>query len=350
MEGKLTMTEDQLNDFFEKNEVPGELKETAEVAVTEKKAEITLDDLYKEAPQEVTETKEHSVIETTVESRNANEKDQLMKQIEFFKTKEYLPEDFILPDDEELTQDLFGEVLEYSTNYIRDKIYNDVVQSTGRQGQAIIEYINNGGDAEKIVDLFKNQQQVQFLNIETIDGQKKIITDFYKEQDWNEDDIEDFIDNKINSDKLQKEAERIKIKRDVESDKKISKELENQEGRRIKELQIINSRKVKFAETLKTDYKQTDIRNIMSFVFDENTDNNLTDFELKILDIQKKPNELKELVEYLVDPEVFIKKRAVAIQNKKTETTWSKINTAKSKKSDFESGKESTSSKWIFNN
>ena len=348
MEGKLTMTEDQLNDFFDKNEIPEEITALKEEATNteDSKDEMTFDQLYDDSPS--VETKNQKPVVNN--NKGDDEKDLLLKQIEFFKKKQYLPDDFALPADEELTQELFGEVLEYSSEYLKDKFYEEAIDSTGKQGKAIIEYINNGGNPERIIDLFRSQQQTQFSNTETIEGQKKIVTDYYKEQEWSDDDIEELIDVKINSDKLKKEAERIKLKRDAESERKIGRELENQQNQKLKEIQITNNRKSQFAETLKSDYKQTDIRNILSYVFDENSDNNLTDFELRILDIQKKPNELKDLVEYLVNPDVFIKRKAIAIQNKKTETTWSKINSAKSKRSDSEQIEDSKKSSWIFNN
>ncbi len=344
---KTTMTSEELENYFSEDDNK-EVVPVVKDEVVEKHEEVkalSFDDLYEESLESV----KLKTTDNTEFNNSSNEKDLLLKQIEFFKTKNYLPENFTLPENEELNQALFGEVLEYSTEYLKEKIYEEAIESTGRQGKAIIEYINNGGDAEKIIDLFKNQQEVQFANTETIEGQKKLVREFYKDLDWSEDDIDDFIDVKINSDKLQKEAERIKSKQDVEYDKKISKELENQQNQKLKELQIVNNRKTKLVESLKDDYKQNDIKNIISYVYDENPDNSLTNFELKILDIQKKPNELKELVEYLINPEKFILKKATTLQNKKVETTWSKINTATSKKAENpKQSLDTTSRSWIF--
>ena len=67
-------------------------------------------------------------------------------QIEFYKKNGSLPEDFELEDGVELDEETFGEVLQYSKEYLQEQLSNNVrEQYTSKLGSDIIEFLENGG-------------------------------------------------------------------------------------------------------------------------------------------------------------------------------------------------------------
>jgi hypothetical protein len=77
-------------------------------------------------------------------------------------------------------------------------MFGELVDSTGPFGKAIIDFVKNGGNPDEIIDLFKEQKQVESISIENADGQKDIIKHYYSEVlGWKPEKIEKYLSGLI---------------------------------------------------------------------------------------------------------------------------------------------------------
>lgn len=68
--------------------------------------------------------------------------------------------------------------------------YEDLLSNTGTYGKAIIEFEQNGGNPKELLDLFREQRQVQDFDISNSDGQEEFLRAYLEAQGSSEKSIE----------------------------------------------------------------------------------------------------------------------------------------------------------------
>ncbi len=130
--------------------------DTLEEGTTEKTTE--------EAVAEPTEKVEEKVeTEPKVEEPSQEDVDQskvILKNTVNFLIEKGIWQDFDGRDDLELDEETYAELaVKQDEARLTDK-FNELVDSTGDYGEAIISHIKNGGNPDEIIDIFKEQKQV----------------------------------------------------------------------------------------------------------------------------------------------------------------------------------------------
>jgi hypothetical protein len=120
-------------------------------------------------------------------------------------------DDFDNREEMDIDEDTYAKlVIEQDKRRVQG-MFEEMVDSTGPFGKAIIDYVKNGGNPDEIIDLFKEQKQVDSINIENLDGQKDIIKHYYTEvMGWKSERAEKYISNLVLSNELESEAQEVK--------------------------------------------------------------------------------------------------------------------------------------------
>jgi hypothetical protein len=83
-----------------------------------------------------------------------------------------------IPDDIEWNADTFKKAQQLQTS----TQYQDLLDKTGPYGKAIIEFEKNGGNPGEMLNLFREQRQVQEFDIKEADGQEEFLRAYYEAQ------------------------------------------------------------------------------------------------------------------------------------------------------------------------
>lgn len=285
--------------------------------------------------EDVVTTKEN----TTQASTDTNVHKALYEaQIEFFKTNGTLPEDFELEEGVELDEETFGEVLQYSKEYLQEQLALSVrEQYTSQLGNEVVEFLENGGNYQTFAELIKEQNKIQDYNLESIEGQKAIVKKYYTDVlNYPEDKANARIDKLINYGDLEDEVVEVKAQFDkYYADAQKELVVKQQEFKKQQE-ELLNKQITNFQSSLQEQgLSQKDIDSYVDFVYKDayklKDGSTLPAMDVKILQIQKNPKELAELVMFLSNKEEYLKKKAVEINNPKVDKTFKTIVKSKTK-------------------
>lgn len=294
-------------------------KDVAEVTPTEEESD---EEESEEGEAEVPEIK--SVLKNTVDYLIKN---KVFKEVEGF-------------EELDLDEEGYAELIEKQIDTIVGERYEEKKQSAGEYGQAILDYLENGGDADELLDIFKERKEVEQVDLLDGDSQKDLITKWYKEQHgWSDTKIKKFVDTLISEsdEALEEEAKEIKEKYDSyytkqveelkarqeeynQQQEKIKKEFENNISKAI-DTQELDDKRKKFLKDSIFKFKRTD------------DGRKVNDFYLKFAEWQADPSKYIELAEFILDKEGYLKRQEVKVKNEVVDKTFNfvKGNSALSK-------------------
>lgn len=131
-----------------------------------------------------------------------------------------------LPEGTEWNEDTFKQVQDLQVV----SRYDDLVNKTGPAGKMIIEYENNGGRPETMVDLFKEQRAVQTYDIAEAEGQEAFLREFYAAQGSSEKSVDRVVKSLIDQgpEALKEEADEKKALWDEQYKAEIAAEANRQ--------------------------------------------------------------------------------------------------------------------------
>lgn len=72
--------------------------------------------------------------------------------------------------------------------------FNDVLDSTGEYGKAIIEFEKNGGNPAELLNLFREQRDIVNVDLEDVDNQESVIRAYWESKGEDADWIDDYIE------------------------------------------------------------------------------------------------------------------------------------------------------------
>ena len=250
--------------------------------------------------------------------------------------------DFDGSEELEFTEEVYAQLAESQAQERVSELFNELLDSTGEYGKAIISHVKNGGNPDEIIDLFKEQKQLEALDTTQEIPQKEIIEKYYSEIiGWKKEKIEKYISNLEGEDgALEIEAIEIKEKFDDLYKKQIVEIQKQQEKEKIRQ------------ENEQKEYVQGLVKEINSFEgFTDKEKKIITDsiivtnhrlqdgtkvnnFYVKFQELQKDPKKYIELIHFVVDNEGYKEKIKIKEQADVTRKQWNFIkgNSAVSKK------------------
>lgn len=230
----------------------------------------------------------------------------------------------------EITPEIYQEIaIEQDKIRLADQ-FNELVDSTGDYGKAIIAHIKQGGNPDDVIDIFKEQKALESIDVSTEAGKITKIEKYYKELlGWKDKKVEDYVKTIVANDKVDEEL--------TEVNEFYDKHHKNQLAELDRQNKANETRAAEQKETFKTNIKTalekqdtltTKERKfiegaILDFKHDIGGGKRVNDFYLKFAEVQKDPEQYIKLVRFIMDPEGYektIKQKAETVAAKKTFT------------------------------
>lgn len=237
--------------------------------------------------------------------------------------------DFEGSDEVEWDEDTFADMEIQQRNYAKQQMREEILDSFGPYGKDIADYASKGGDPDKLIDIFKEQQMIGSLNIETEDDQRAVIMKYETEfLNKKANRVKAYIDSLEASKELATAAKEAKeaMEESLESDRLAI--LEEQEAAQkraalrqqesLKKFQSDVSALISGSNDIQPDEKKQLLSVLTKFDKKLKNGTPVNDFYFKFEQFRKDlPNYIK-LVRFVMNPDKFIK----SIENKgKNEAT-----------------------------
>lgn len=237
----------------------------------------------------------------------------ILKNTVDFMIQKGLWKDFDGRDELEMDEETYAKLASEQFNSKVTDLVQEVLDSTGEYGKAIISHIREGGNPDEIIDIFKEQQQITSIDLSTEEGKIEMVGKYYSDiLGWKPERVTKHLKRIIEEKDLDTESTEIEEKYKEYYTNQL-KEVENQNNARKAE-QIENQKRFQsqLSDSLtELKYSDKDKKKIVSALLDVKTlpDGKVTtDFNLKFSEIQKDPKRLIKLVDYVLDEQNFINK------------------------------------------
>lgn len=226
--------------------------------------------------------------------------------------------DFEGREDLEMTQEVYADLAARQNQHAAYEIVNELVDSTGDYGKAIISHIKKGGNPDEIIDLFKEQKAIQQIDTSTETGKQTLIEKYYKEVlNWKPEKVEKLVKRLITDDEIESEFTDVKEAYDQHNQEKLADVQQEAVAKEEKN----KERQTKFVTDIKTALQEDttlsdkDRRLISSSILDfrHKLDNGqvVNDFYIKFAEMQADPKKYIDMVKYVLDPTAYKQKISV---------------------------------------
>lgn len=226
--------------------------------------------------------------------------------------------DFDGREDLEMTQEVYADLAARQNQHAAYEIVNELVDSTGDYGKAIINHIKKGGNPDEIIDLFKEQKAIQQIDTSTEQGKQVLIEKYYKEVlNWKPEKVEKLVKRLITDDEIESEFTDVKESYDQHNQEKLAEIQQEvvQKEEKNKERQAKFVTDIKSALQEDTSLSDKDRKLISSSILDfrHKLDNGqvVNDFYIKFAEMQADPKKYIQMVKYILDPAGYDKKISV---------------------------------------
>jgi hypothetical protein len=244
----------------------------------------------------------------------------------------------------EWDEETFAEIELKQREFTRQMMRDELLDSFGPYGKQIAEYSANGGDPDDLIDIFKEQIQVQNFSIDTEEQQRELVykyeTEFLgKKPERVTKYINTLIADKELADEASaaKEAMESKLKEKAEEIQKAQLdtiEQEKEKQRRIvKDFSDSVSSYLNSSKEISTKEKQ-EIINVLT-KFDKKLKNGtpVNEFYFKFAEFKKNLPDYIELVRFVLNPKGYKKAAITEGKNAATEKSFKLIRTGQKTKS-----------------
>lgn len=226
------------------------------------------------------------------------------------------------------TNESYAELVEQQAIWGAEDMFHELVDSTGAYGKAIISHVQNGGNPEEIIDLFKEAKKIESFDVSTEDGKTALLTKYYKDLGWNDKRIKRTIDAAIDSNTLDEDVQEAKaemeeaIKAEVEAKQKaqeqyLAKQREAEEAFASNITSVLKERK---------DLTPTEKRDIATslLVYDKKLPDGrvVNQFTLDFAKLQNDPKKYVDLVMFVRDYDKFKESISKQEEKKAVKKTW----------------------------
>jgi hypothetical protein len=283
-----------------------------------------------EAPVETTETGNEEIVETDdedVKPADASVNVVLKNTIDYLVDSGFW-QDFEGREDLEITEEIYADLAARQSQAAAYEIVNELIDSTGDYGRAIIGHIKNGGNPDDVLDIFKEQKEVEQIDTSTNEGKQSKIEKYYKEVlHWKPEKVNKHIKRTIEDDELDTEFEEVNTMYEEHYQSRL--EEINQETEKQKQQELV--RKERFKTSIRSaihsnsEFTEREKRVIENSILDfrHKLDNGqrVNDFYLKFAELQSNPETYIDLVNYVMNGKDSIvskiKKQEETAANKK---------------------------------
>jgi hypothetical protein len=142
------------------------------------------------------------------------------------------PEKYAPVDDINALKELIKANKKEAVETAREDALKDYKDSLPEAAKVLLEYAEKGGENFGALIKYLSQDQKQKeITLENLDGCKEVIREYYSSQDWSEEEIQDEIEDLLDSgeDRVKERATRLKPKLDAMNQKRIEAELKQAE-------------------------------------------------------------------------------------------------------------------------
>lgn len=155
--------------------------------------------------------------------------------------------DFEGREDIEWTDENFAIIAEQQDeNRIQARVQEEL-QKTGYYGEAILQYARNGGNPEKLIDIFKTQQAFKEFDLTTPEGQRDQVLMYYTQvMNWDKKRAEKHISRLEADEELEVEAKHI----DSHYSKQIKETVEQEQKRQAQQRKAEEEAVAKFTNSV----------------------------------------------------------------------------------------------------
>ena len=234
--------------------------------------------------------------------------------------------DFEGREELEYDDETFGKLALAQNNEKVTKMFEELIDSTGDYGKAIISHIKSGGNPDEIIDLFKEQKYLENIDTSTPEGKIEKIEKYYSDViGWKPAKIEKWLRTLAEKGEDEIEAEFSEVEEKYneyyeEQLEQIQQAQKQQEIARKKEQEVFVTN-IKKALTTREDFTDNERKLIEKALFTYKTKlpngQLVNDFLVEFAKIQQDPESYIDLVLYTMDKKRFKKDTEVKKQESK---------------------------------
>lgn len=287
------------------------------------------DVLFKEEDEEDGDKK--SKPKTTKE-----EKQKEVKTVNFKNVVDHLIEsgkwvDFEGREDlEEFSEEEFYALSEKQDEYRANKKFNDILDSTGEYGKAIVEFEKNGGNPSELLNLFREQRDILNISLDSEENQEEVIRAYLELQGEDDSDINDFIETAKDkgADYFKTLAEKRHAKL-LETNKQEIQAIQEQQKnykKQQEDAQLMFQSNIKKAIHSTADWSNSEKKDLEKFLLsydkklqDGRTVNGLF---VKMLEIQQDPSKYIKFAKFIQDMEKYEQTVAKKAEKETVKKNW----------------------------
>jgi len=311
------------------DEKTSELEKKAEEEVEENKKVSSKK--AKAAEQETQKTDDPEEDENKEETNASAVKEVLKNTVEYL-VNQGLWADFEGRDGLEINEEVYADLAIKQAQHTAYEIVNELIDSTGPYGKAIISHIKNGGRPDEIIDIFKEQKSIEQIDTSTDDGKKAKIEKYYTDVlGWKPQKVQKVVNRLIEENDLESEFQDVEEQFDEHYNKKLQAvEEERQaaefENKRRQEVFVNNIRQALDEDpALNTRDKNLIASSILDFRHRLDNGQKVNDFYLKFAEMQSDPKKYIKLVRFVMDSENYEKQIQVQEKTKASKEIFSFI-------------------------
>lgn len=220
--------------------------------------------------------------------------------------------DFEGREDLEITQEVYADLVAKQDEYRLSNMFNELVDSTGNYGKAIIAHIKNGGNPDEIIDLFKEQQQLTQVDTSTEEGKQQLIEKYYSEVlGWKPEKVTKTVKRLIADNEIDSEFTDVNEMYSKHYQDKLQELNKQNEAKAQADLQrqqvFVNNIKTALEEdaTLSQQDKKLIASSILDFRHKLDNGQKVNDFYVKFAEMQADPKEYVDLVRFVMDKKAY---------------------------------------------
>ncbi len=272
------------------------------------------------------------------------------------KKGEWLPLDGVDTDEIEWDEDTFAEIELKQREAQKDILRSEILDSFGPIGSTIAEYTANGGNPDDLIDIFKEQQKVENLSIETEEGQKAAMLKYAKEYlKMKPEKAVKYVDSLIADKELEGEAKEavgiMTAELKAEAQRLKDEAEENVKNRKLQEKanidKFVNDVNVVLNKNkdIPADEKAVLLKVLTKFDKKLQNGTPVNDFYFKFADFRKNTESYIDLVRFVMNPTKFMKTIERKGKNESAEKDFKLIRTSNKTKTAKSAGGEQNTTK-----
>lgn len=318
-----TVSEDVLNSLFADEPTPTPTPANNKVDDTDSKkddvkTDVKTDDIpFIENVDDIktdddTDDKTDDSDEKKEDTVNIDEVKTVLKNTTNFLIEKGIWSDFEGREELELDEETYAQLSLKQAEEQVNELFSELLDSTGDYGKAIISHIKNGGNPDEIIDIFKEQKQIENIDIKNPANAESLIEKYYTDVvGWSDAKVKRYLDTlKAEEDGISNEAVEVQQKFEEIYNEQL-KEITAQQEKEKREREIENQKYLsKLSETIDSfeEFTDEDKKIVKNSVFKASKKVNgvpVNEFFAKFYEIQKDPKQYIKLVHFVMAPERY---------------------------------------------